>query len=111
MVRATAQREIEQNYPVQIPSWDIEVEKNVQVRDGYKRLFDITIVIAAHILLFPVALVFWTIIPLLIWLEDRGPIFYTQRRVGRNGRIFRLYKFRSMVADAESMTGPVQDEK
>ena len=49
----------------------------------------------------------WTIIPLAIWLEDRGPVFYIQRRVGRDGRILRLYKFRSMVRNAESITGPV----
>lgn len=37
----------------------------------------------------------------LIWLEDRGPIFFAQDRVGQNGRIFKCYKFRSMYVDAE----------
>ena len=41
-----------------------------------------------------------------IWLEDKGPVFYVQERVGRGGRTFKLYKFRSMRADAEE-TGPV----
>ena len=41
-----------------------------------------------------------------IWLEDKGPIFYVQERIGRGGRAFKLYKFRSMRADAEE-TGPV----
>lgn len=36
-----------------------------------------------------------------IWLEDKGPIFFSQDRVGRNGRIFKCYKFRSMYTDAE----------
>lgn len=36
-----------------------------------------------------------------IWLEDKGPIFFAQNRVGRNGRIFKCYKFRSMYTDAE----------
>lgn len=47
----------------------------------------------------------WLLIALLIKIDSRGPIFYTQDRVGKNGKIFRLYKFRSMVADAER-TGP-----
>lgn len=50
----------------------------------------------------------WVIIPLAVWLEDRGPVFYLQERVGRNGRIFKALKFRSMVKDAETKTGPVQ---
>lgn len=37
----------------------------------------------------------------LIKLESPGPLFFSQKRVGRNGRIFRIYKFRSMYADAE----------
>lgn len=40
-----------------------------------------------------------------IWLEDRGPIFYLQDRIGRNGKVFRLIKFRSMRPDAEK-SGP-----
>ena len=58
-------------------------------------------------MLLPVFLLLWTLVPLAIWLEDRGPVFYIQRRVGRNGRLLRLFKFRSMVPDAESHTGPV----
>ena len=50
----------------------------------------------------------WAAIALAVWLEDRGPILYAQDRVGLNGRTFRALKFRSMVADAESASGPVQ---
>lgn len=38
----------------------------------------------------------------LIYLEDRGPIFFKQERVGKNGRVFKMYKFRSMYIDAEA---------
>lgn len=41
------------------------------------------------------------VIALLIWLEDRGPIFYKQVRVGRHCRPFVIYKFRSMIVDAD----------
>ena len=68
---------------------------------NYKSWFDITILVLAHLLFFPLFLLLWTGIPILIWLEDRGPVFYKQQRVGKNGRIFSILKFRTMVIDAE----------
>ena len=61
----------------------------------------------AHIILSPLFLVLWTTIPLAIWLHDRGPVFYAQTRLGRDGKPFKLYKFRSMIPDAERTTGAV----
>ncbi|MCL4809806.1 MAG: undecaprenyl-phosphate glucose phosphotransferase, partial [Thermoanaerobaculia bacterium] len=46
-------------------------------------------------------------VALAIWLEDRGPIFYTQERMGLDGRLFRILKFRSMRVGAEEGTGAV----
>ena len=69
-----------------------------------KRPFDI--VLSGFGLLLSTPL--WVLIPLAVWLEDRGPVFYLQERVGRNGRIFRALKFRSMVKGAETKSGPVQ---
>jgi sugar transferase (PEP-CTERM system associated) len=43
----------------------------------------------------------------LIKLDSKGPVFYRQKRVGQDGKVFVLWKFRSMVADAEVNTGPV----
>ena len=43
-----------------------------------------------------------------IKLEDGGPVFFAQDRVGRDGRVFRALKFRSMQVDAERTTGPLQ---
>jgi lipopolysaccharide/colanic/teichoic acid biosynthesis glycosyltransferase len=50
----------------------------------------------------------WLALAVLIKLEDRGPVFYTQDRVGRGGRRFLAMKFRSMRPDAEASSGPVQ---
>lgn len=62
----------------------------------YKRPLDLTILVLIHLILFPVGVLLWTLIPILIWLEDRGPIFFVQQRVGLGGRTFGLLKFRSM---------------
>ena len=50
----------------------------------------------------------WAVLAAAIKLEDGGPIFYSQARVGESGRIFKALKFRSMVPDAERGVGPVQ---
>ena len=62
-----------------------------------KRAFDIALSLLAMILGMPVML----IIALAIRLEDRGPVFYKQKRVTRNGKVFEILKFRSMIVDAE----------
>ena len=69
----------------------------------YKRPFDLTILVAAHIfpLFLPVWVLLWMAIPLAIWLGDRGPIFYRQKRAGRDGKAFTVLKFRTMVKDAD----------
>ena len=46
--------------------------------------------------------------PIAIKLEDGGPVFFPQERVGQGGRVFGALKFRSMVPNAEALTGPVQ---
>ena len=71
---------------------------------GAKRLLDIVLSGCGLILSAPLALV----MAALIRLEDGGPIFYTQDRVGKSGRHFRALKFRSMVPDAEARVGPMQ---
>lgn len=77
------------------------------IRDAYKRPFDLAIIILAHLVLFPLFVVLWIGIPLAIWIGDRGSVFYVQERVGRSGRRFNVVKFRTMILDAESQTGPV----
>jgi lipopolysaccharide/colanic/teichoic acid biosynthesis glycosyltransferase len=50
----------------------------------------------------------WALLALAIKLEDGGPVFFSQERVGEGGRIFRVWKFRSMIPDAERHVGAVQ---
>ena len=54
------------------------------------------------------SLPFWALIAAAIKLEDGGPVFYGQERVGRGGRRFRSWKFRSMVVDADLRFGALQ---
>ena len=66
-----------------------------------KRLFDIVATILGGLLLIPI------ILPIAIWikLSSKGPLFYIQKRVGKDFLEFDLYKFRSMVVDADKV-GP-----
>ena len=68
-----------------------------------KRAIDIAISSAA---LLALAIPFW-LIAALIKLTSRGPVFYKQERMGLDGKPFMIYKFRSMLHDAEAATGPV----
>ena len=72
------------------------------VRDGYKPYFDVGFLVVAHILLFPLLALLWAAIPLAIWACDRGPVFYTQERLGRGGKRFTIIKFRTMAHEAEA---------
>lgn len=73
----------------------------------YKRAFDLALLLTAHVLLLPVWIMLWILIVSAIWLDDRGPIFYRQVRLGLDGKRFVCLKFRTMVPDAEKETGPV----
>jgi lipopolysaccharide/colanic/teichoic acid biosynthesis glycosyltransferase len=50
----------------------------------------------------------WALLSAVVKLEDGGPIFYGQQRVGEGGRVFHAYKFRSMIPDAEAKVGALQ---
>ncbi|MGZ8898982.1 MAG: sugar transferase [Limisphaerales bacterium] len=62
-----------------------------------KRLLDILVSSAALLALSPI----FALVAFLIKFEDRGPVFFAQRRVGKWGREFKMFKFRSMCVDAE----------
>jgi lipopolysaccharide/colanic/teichoic acid biosynthesis glycosyltransferase len=67
-----------------------------------KRAFDFLSSLIGLILVSPVLLT----IAILIKKEDRGPVFYRGIRVGRFGKTFRIFKFRTMVVNAEKLGGP-----
>ncbi|HVN76571.1 MAG TPA: undecaprenyl-phosphate glucose phosphotransferase [Thermoanaerobaculaceae bacterium] len=67
-----------------------------------KRLVDLLLGSLALLVSSPVL----AAIALVVWLEDRGPVFYRQLRMGLDGKPFRIVKFRTMVPDAEQETGP-----
>lgn len=69
-----------------------------------KRVMDI--VIASLMLV--VSSPFFVVIAALIKGTDHGPVFYTQKRLTKGGKIFSIYKFRTMIVNAESKSGPVK---
>lgn len=71
-----------------------------------KRIIDILAALVGLLLTLPVAIV---LIP-LIKLDSKGPAIFAQKRVGKNGRIFKFYKFRSMVVDAEQKKADLLSE-
>ena len=69
-----------------------------------KRLFDMLVSGAGLLVFAPVA----ALIAAAIKLEDGGPVFFVQERVGKECRVFPAFKFRSMIVDAEKHTGAIQ---
>ncbi len=70
-----------------------------------KRALDVTVATAILI----VGLPFAALISLAIYCSSPGPIVYSQTRIGRNGQPFKIYKFRSMIADAEAQLDKMAD--
>lgn len=74
----------------------------IQKSDMLKRLFDVIFSTIGIILALPIMIV----ISFLIKKDSKGPIFYKATRVGKHGRVFKMYKFRSMIVNAEKVGGP-----
>lgn len=83
--------------PELMPEWEKKI----------KRLMDIFMSFILIVITSPATL----LTALAIRIESKGPIFYKQERMGQNGKVFKIYKFRSMVHDAEKHTGPVWSTK
>lgn len=71
-----------------------------------KRIFDIICSTIAIIVLSPLFL----IVSILIKIDSKGPIFFKQKRCGKNGKEFNMLKFRSMVCNAEDLLDKLQDQ-
>ena len=83
---------------------EIEKEKDNKIYLFVKRLIDIVGSLSGLIILSPVLI----IVSLLIKLDSKGPIIFSQERVGLNGKKFKMYKFRSMVVNAEELKRKIE---
>lgn len=83
--------------PQLMPPWERTV----------KRVMDIVV----SLLVITLGMPLWLLIALAIRIDSRGPVLYRQERVGKNGRVFSILKFRSMRSDAEKHSGPTWADK
>ena len=83
------------------PAWALQAMQDQplfsRLQLGIKRLFDLVLVVSVM----PTVLFITPLIALAIKLDSSGPVFYRQKRCGRAGEPFYIYKFRTMTADAE----------
>ena len=93
--------QIARKVPISIigETWFLEnlIESEKSVYKMWKRLLDIALALALSIIFLP----FLPLIALAIKLDSHGPVFYTQTRTGKNGWLFQLIKFRTMIENAE----------
>ena len=86
-----------------LPLVDINPEILSVQQKFAKRIIDIIFSFIILVGLSPI----WFLVSLIIKIESKGPILYRQKRVGQNGKVFIINKFRSMKNEAENTTGPV----
>ncbi len=79
---------------------------DVNYHQRLKRVFDFVLSFLLMVFLLPV----FTVLGLLIEFDSPGPIFYHSRRYGRHGRMFNMYKFRSMVINADELLAQLKDK-
>ena len=90
-----------------LPLLYVEEPKAARARSWQKRLFDVVVSSIALVILAPVMLV----TALLIWMSDKGPIFYRQKRVGLHGEVFDCLKFRSMRMGSDALEAQLRAEQ
>jgi exopolysaccharide biosynthesis polyprenyl glycosylphosphotransferase len=90
-----------------MPLIDIMPELMPEWEKKLKRLMDIVVSLLILLLSVPITI----LTSIAIKIDSKGPIFFKQERLGQNGKPFRVFKFRSMINDAEKLTGPVWSQK
>ena len=83
-----------------------ENKQNLRVYEICKRTIDIIGAGLGLILLSPII----TIVACAVKVTSKGPVFFSQKRVGKNGELFEMYKFRSMVVNAEELKENLEDQ-
>lgn len=78
---------------------DVKTKISKKVYIKIKRVIDVILASVALILLSPL----FAIIAIAIKIDSKGPVFFAHKRIGKNGNIIKLYKFRSMVINAEEL--------
>ena len=91
------------NQLVGVPLIDINLNIETFYSKRLKRGLDILLSIIGLTLLLPS----WFLLMIILKIDSKGPIFYRQKRCGKNEKYFNIIKFRSMIIDAENKTGPV----
>jgi|TARA_B100000530_G_scaffold275254_1_gene188170 lipopolysaccharide/colanic/teichoic acid biosynthesis glycosyltransferase len=76
-----------------------------------KRSIDLSFLIIGFTLLMPILLIVILVVVIFLFFEDGYPIFYTQDRYAKNKKKFKLFKFRSMIKNAEQQTGAIWASK
>ena len=90
----------------ELPVIDVDVDPLDRVERMFKRTLDLCV---ASVLLV-LGSVFGLSLVLAIKLDSRGPVFYMQERVGKNGRHFLIYKFRTMISNADRLLDGLEDK-
>ncbi len=86
-----------------LPLIEVNFQESNWSSSGMKRFFDFLLSFFLILVLSP----FFILIGLMIMLSSKGPIIYSQERLGFKGIPYRIYKFRSMIVNAEEKSGPV----
>lgn len=86
-----------------LPMLDLRAPALSEYQRMIKRAFDLAVVI----LTLPVTFPLMAVIALGVGIDSRGPVFYKAKRAGENGRIFTMYKFRTMIVNADAINGQV----
>ncbi|MCZ6795921.1 MAG: sugar transferase [Planctomycetota bacterium] len=88
-----------------MPLVSVNEQEARRMYDAAKRVLDVAVSLVGIVLLAP----FWMVVSLLIRLEDGGPTVFSQTRVGKDGRLFPMLKFRTMLVNAEALLPSLVD--